>query len=404
LTITIGTGGAAIKSSGSTTGGAGGVCNATAGIGGDHTGATSSTGTGGAGGGMNLSAGGGGQSTAATGTAVGGAGGTLFFSGGTGGQTNSSGATTGTAGRGGDAYISGGTGGNGAAGATVTGGTGGDVYVRSGNGQDGTGSTHGTGGNGGNVFIQAQWGGQGLGAGAHTDGSGGYISLQTALTAGASPTEIVNIDNKGNFAFGTGAGGSIATNATNGFIYIETCAGTPTGTPTSKTGLVPLIYDLTNKKLWVYDTGLSAWKGVNDVTTQTAYLTGTAYSLTNSAAAITGGTTSPTLTIADAGVYRVEFLVSVKFNGATFGSSQDATFKLRRTNNTAADLTSGTSPAKATGIITTFTAHWGDFYWVGADYTATAGDIITIFGSLSATPSVGTVDVIGGFIRITRLN
>ena len=60
---------------------------------------------------------------------------------------------------------------------------------------------------------------------------------------------------------GTGADGSIAfnnaalaTNATKGFIMIPSCAGTPTGTPADiPTGQVPIVFDSTNNKIYVYD-------------------------------------------------------------------------------------------------------------------------------------------------------
>lgn len=54
-------------------------------------------------------------------------------------------------------------------------------------------------------------------------------------------------------------GGSIATTATDGFVYIRACAGTPTGVPTAQTGRVPMVFDTTNNKLWIYN---GAWKGV----------------------------------------------------------------------------------------------------------------------------------------------
>ncbi len=53
---------------------------------------------------------------------------------------------------------------------------------------------------------------------------------------------------------------AVATNATDGFLYIATCAGTPTGVPTSFTGRVPIVFDTTGVKIWVYTGG--AWKGV----------------------------------------------------------------------------------------------------------------------------------------------
>lgn len=69
-------------------------------------------------------------------------------------------------------------------------------------------------------------------------------------------TERILLDTSGNVIINTAA---LATNATNGFLYIPTCAGTPTGTPTSYTGRAPIITDTTNSILYVYVGG--AWKG-----------------------------------------------------------------------------------------------------------------------------------------------
>lgn len=63
-------------------------------------------------------------------------------------------------------------------------------------------------------------------------------------------------DGNGNIVPGTAA---LATNATNGFTYIQTCAGTPTGVPTTFTGRAAMIFDSTNSKLYVYNGG---WVGV----------------------------------------------------------------------------------------------------------------------------------------------
>jgi hypothetical protein len=62
---------------------------------------------------------------------------------------------------------------------------------------------------------------------------------------------------------GTGADGSVAfndaalaTDATKGFVMIPSCAGTPTGTPADiPTGQVPIVFDSTNNKVYVYDGG-----------------------------------------------------------------------------------------------------------------------------------------------------
>lgn len=58
-----------------------------------------------------------------------------------------------------------------------------------------------------------------------------------------------------NLRMGTAA---VATTATDGFIYASTCAGTPTGTPTTLTGTAPIVIDTTNHKLYFYSGG--SWR------------------------------------------------------------------------------------------------------------------------------------------------
>lgn len=53
-------------------------------------------------------------------------------------------------------------------------------------------------------------------------------------------------------------GGALSTAATDGFLYVSTCAGTPTGTPTTYTGRAPIVIDTTNNKLYFYSGG--AWR------------------------------------------------------------------------------------------------------------------------------------------------
>jgi hypothetical protein len=50
---------------------------------------------------------------------------------------------------------------------------------------------------------------------------------------------------------------ALATNATDGFIYMPTCAGTPTGVPTAFTGRIAWCYDSTNNIIYLYN---GAWK------------------------------------------------------------------------------------------------------------------------------------------------
>ena len=50
---------------------------------------------------------------------------------------------------------------------------------------------------------------------------------------------------------------ALATTATDGFLYMPTCAGTPTGVPTAKAGKVAFVYDSTNNIIYLYN---GAWK------------------------------------------------------------------------------------------------------------------------------------------------
>lgn len=125
------------------------------------------------------------------------------------------------------------------------------------------------------------------------------------------------------------------------------------------------------------------------ITNFTTYASGTAYTLTGTSAALDFGTTDPILTINKAGTYLIQGNVGVKYNGATYAGAQTVTFKFRRTNNTAADLSNG-SRAVELPVLTTFTG--GDVMALPpVIYTATSGDIVTVFGILSAVPAAGAV-------------
>lgn len=100
-------------------------------------------------------------------------------------------------------------------------------------------------------------------AGSLSTGSGasGDIIFQTGGTGASATNQNVQataLTIKGasqSLVLGSAA---LTTNATGGFLYIPTCAGTPTGTPTAFTGRVPMVFDTTNSQFWFFTGG--AWK------------------------------------------------------------------------------------------------------------------------------------------------
>ena len=115
----------------------------------------------------------------------------------------------------------------------------------------------------GGVGTNIAGGALNIAAGAPTgSGVGGSIVLQTA-PAGASGSTLrtlatrLTIDQLGNIVPGTAA---LATNATDGFLYVMTCAGQPTGVPRAFTGRTPIVVDTISDKMYAYYGG--AWNTV----------------------------------------------------------------------------------------------------------------------------------------------
>lgn len=130
---------------------------------------------------------------------------------------------------------------------------------------------------------------------------------------------------------------------------------------------------------------------------------GTAYSLTNTAAAAAFGTTSPSITLDKAGTYAIFASANLLYNAATFAAVRTATLKLRRTNNTAADLTGMTRDVKS-GIITLLTYSLPNTTLMGIYTTTNTDDIISLFANLDVVPTAGSLDLVQASIVAFRLN
>lgn len=130
---------------------------------------------------------------------------------------------------------------------------------------------------------------------------------------------------------------------------------------------------------------------------------GTAYSLTNTAGLLTFGTTSPTVTVSVAGTYMLFAQVKLDYVGATFAGNQTVTLKIRRTNNTAADVTDSTQTF-VVPIITALTYTAGVIDLPPVTYTtALTSDILQVWGSIGTAPAAGSVDATAAVIRALRI-
>ncbi len=134
-----------------------------------------------------------------------------------------------------------------------------------------------------------------------------------------------------------------------------------------------------------------------------SYAAGTAYSLTNTATALAFGTTNPSITITRPGTWLIFGSVKLDYNGATFAAVRTVTLKLRRTNNTAADLANGVVTF-LTNIITTLTYTAGTVSIPPIFYqTTNNNDVVTLFGDIGVVPTAGTLDASAASIIAVKI-
>lgn len=117
---------------------------------------------------------------------------------------------------------------------------------------------------------------------------------------------------------------------------------------------------------------------------------------------------SATLTLGVAGTYLIVAEVVVNYNAATFAAVRDVTFKLRRTNNSSADVANSTRVIK-TDIVTTKTGTFMHLTIVAPYTVTTAGavlgtaDTVSLIGQVSTLPTAGSLDVVNVQMNAFRL-
>jgi hypothetical protein len=132
-------------------------------------------------------------------------------------------------------------------------------------------------------------------------------------------------------------------------------------------------------------------------TPTTVYASGAAYTLTAAQAFVAFGTTSPTITIPSTGAYLLVSGARVDLVGATFAANQTVTMKLRRTAAVAGDIPNATSTQEFDIVTTkTYTTFRGNLPM--AVFSATAADVIQLWGGLSAAPGAGAVNVVEAWL------
>ncbi len=127
------------------------------------------------------------------------------------------------------------------------------------------------------------------------------------------------------------------------------------------------------------------------------------YNLTNVSAAIDVADADPQVTIPNTGSYLIFAQVHLKYNAATI-TTQTASFKVRRTNNTATDVS--VTVVIDLPVSTTLTHSYGIVTLPPFIYNSTvASDVLAIFGNLDAVAGAGniTIDAVGTKIFAIRL-
>jgi hypothetical protein len=139
------------------------------------------------------------------------------------------------------------------------------------------------------------------------------------------------------------------------------------------------------------------------ITTFSGYSSGTVYNITTTSAKVDFGTNDPVITITTPGTYLLISNIRIDYTGLTNLAANTVTSKLRRTNNTAADLTNATGDFVVPPV-TLLTATGGDCDINTVVYTtANSNDVIELWAARSGSISVGNIQAGNAWIMAVRL-
>lgn len=146
----------------------------------------------------------------------------------------------------------------------------------------------------------------------------------------------------------------------------------------------------------------ASWVSLPAANYFTAYSAGTVYTLTTSSAKVDFGTTDPSITITTPGTYQISVNIRIQYNGLTTALNA-CNFKLRRTNNTAADLINASTNFNVPAV-TLLSGTGGDCDMPSVIYTtANSNDVIELWANRSGGLTLGSIEVAEASIVAVRL-
>lgn len=114
------------------------------------------------------------------------------------------------------------------------------------------------------------------------------------------------------------------------------------------------------------------------------------------------GTTSPIAVLSAPGVFSISAKIQYSYNGATYAALPTVVASFYRTNNTAGAI--GLTTQIPLNIITTLTLSGPVINLFLPNYSTTnANDSISLVTFVSATPSIGTFEVVSTITNITAV-